>query len=160
MRESSRCAPCAGLVFRSKRAAPLVHNQPQAVIAVTARFAAVSVNRRHRHVERLSSRREVDPELPGLLPKLNNILQEVAHRLADHLPLIRRREAVAGQLDENPLRSSAYADASTAPATKSFKIQGVVFPQTAVLDAQHRQATTAALPVGNKRAAEQDREGT
>ena len=79
-------------------------------------------------VERLARGGEVYFEPPVAIRPFKRLLQEPPRRFADGRGLIVREKAVAVELDENPLRPAANADAGAAPSAQAFGRERISWP--------------------------------
>ena len=95
-------------------------DRTQPIISVKARLAAMPIDGGESDVERLASGGEMYFEPPVAIRPFKRLLQEPSRRFADGRGLIVREKAMAIELDENPLRPPANADAGASPSAQAF----------------------------------------
>src|SRR5262245_15056562 len=129
----------------------------QSIISVKSRFAAMPVDGGKSDVERLARGGEVYFEPPVAIRPFKRFLQKPLRRFTDSRGLIVREKAVAVELDENPLRPPANADAGAAPPAQAFGREQVTGSQSAVINSRRRQSAPSPAPIEDQRAGQQNR---
>src|SRR5215475_9559569 len=147
------CLVVAAL-FRPRRGRLPDWTQP--IISVTARLASVPIDGGESDVERLASGGEVYFEPPIAIRPFKRFLQKPLRRFPDGRGLIVREKAVAVELDENPLRPPANADAGAAPPAQPFGCERVTGRQSAVINSRRRQSAPSPAPIEDQRAGQQN----
>src|SRR5262252_4841124 len=130
----------------------------QPIISVTSRVADMPIDGGKSDVERLARGGEVYFESPIAIRPFKSFLQKPLRRFADGRGLIVREKAVAVELDENPLRPPANADAGAAPSAQALGRERVIGRQSAAINSRRGQSAPAPAPIEDQRAGQQNRQ--
>src|SRR5579871_2807887 len=92
-----------------------LHKGAKEVIAILPGFSRMPIHRGHDNVERFAGRGKMDLVLLAAVAILQHFSHEAPERLAHGHGLIQREEAVAIELDKDPLWPAPDADVCAAP---------------------------------------------
>jgi hypothetical protein len=98
-------------------------------------------------VEGLARGGEMYFESPVAVGQFERLLQKPLRRGADGRGLIVREKAVTVELDENPIRSPANANAGAAPSAQAFGRKRITGRQDAVVNSRRGQSAPAPAPI-------------
>src|SRR5436190_23486731 len=111
-----------------------LHDLTQPIVTVKARSTCLPIYRGHRNVASFSGGYKVHLQLPVAVCQLQHVLQKATHTLSYHCGLVKGKESVAIELDENPFRLTSYSNARPAPVLEPIECRRPVGRKKAVFN--------------------------
>src|SRR5262245_9821376 len=107
----------------------------------------MAVHRRHRDVEGLARRHEMNPEFAATLSGFDHVRPKLEHWISERGFLIAGEEPMAIEFDKGPVGPALDGDARVSPPVQPRFGQWVSGGQRPVIDSWPGQSVRAAAPV-------------